>query len=109
MQRGHGHGEPLNFADVDIERIDAALASGGADREAVRMLQANRFLGPGRFGKMFHALEAFRPPDDALRALGEAMHELTPPDPARNTDIPAGYTYLGQFIDHDLTFDFSEG
>ena len=21
------------------------------------------------------------------------------------TDIPAGYTYLGQFIDHDLTFD----
>ena len=22
-----------------------------------------------------------------------------------NPDIPAGYTYLGQFIDHDITFD----
>ena len=22
-----------------------------------------------------------------------------------HTGIPAGYTYLGQFIDHDLTFD----
>jgi len=22
-----------------------------------------------------------------------------------NQDIPAGYTYLGQFIDHDITFD----
>ena len=22
-----------------------------------------------------------------------------------NRSIPAGYTYLGQFIDHDLTFD----
>ena len=24
-----------------------------------------------------------------------------------NEDIPAGYTYLGQFIDHDLTLDFT--
>ena len=31
----------------------------------------------------------------------------TPPDPAQgdNPTIPAGYTYLGQFVDHDLTFD----
>lgn len=27
------------------------------------------------------------------------------PDPADNPLIPAGYTYLGQFIDHDITFD----
>ena len=26
-------------------------------------------------------------------------------DDDENTAIPAGYTYLGQFIDHDLTFD----
>jgi hypothetical protein len=25
--------------------------------------------------------------------------------PAGNADIPSGYTYLGQFIDHDITFD----
>ncbi len=23
----------------------------------------------------------------------------------QNTEIPAGYTYLGQFIDHDITLD----
>jgi Animal haem peroxidase len=26
-------------------------------------------------------------------------------DPEENLSIPAGYTYFGQFIDHDLTFD----
>src|SRR5205823_12888049 len=25
--------------------------------------------------------------------------------PLDNPDIPAGFTYLGQFIDHDITFD----
>jgi Animal haem peroxidase len=27
------------------------------------------------------------------------------PDPEENILVPAGYTYFGQFIDHDLTFD----
>ena len=27
------------------------------------------------------------------------------PDPEENLLMPAGYTYFGQFIDHDLTFD----
>ncbi|WP_158938733.1 peroxidase family protein [Burkholderia sp. S171] len=27
------------------------------------------------------------------------------PDPEENLYVPAGYTYLGQFVDHDLTFD----
>ncbi|CUR54590.1 Animal heme peroxidase [metagenome] len=26
----------------------------------------------------------------------------------RNGTIPAGFTYLGQFVDHDLTFDFTD-
>jgi hypothetical protein len=29
----------------------------------------------------------------------------TEPDPEENPGIPAAYTYLGQFVDHDLTFD----
>jgi hypothetical protein len=29
----------------------------------------------------------------------------TEDDPEENRGIPAAYTYLGQFIDHDLTFD----
>ena len=27
------------------------------------------------------------------------------PDPEENLFLPAGYTYFGQFVDHDLTFD----
>jgi len=42
--------------------------------------------------------------EDALSALGNAMGDAsTPPDPALDSNIPAAFTYLGQFIDHDLT------
>jgi hypothetical protein len=38
------------------------------------------------------------------------MRESQPEDPAlNNSDIPAGFTYLGQFIDHDITRDYTEG
>jgi hypothetical protein len=48
--------------------------------------------------------------DADLTLLAAAM--ISPADPAKdgaddeeNPFIPAGYTYLGQFVDHDLTFD----
>jgi hypothetical protein len=41
---------------------------------------------------------------NALIALGRAMQEQ-PGVAADNPRIPAAYTYLGQFIDHDITFD----
>jgi hypothetical protein len=60
----------------------------------------------GRFGRMFPNLPIPRPPRDALIALGKAMpEERRPPATADNPKIPAAYTYLGQFIDHDITFD----
>ncbi|HYS72985.1 MAG TPA: peroxidase family protein, partial [Thermoplasmata archaeon] len=64
----------------------------------------------GRFGRMFPNLPAFLPPDDALDALARAMVEPEPKEgedvtAGDNPDIPAGFTYLGQFVDHDLTFD----
>ena len=45
-----------------------------------------------------------------LIALSEAMIAATDTvkdgaDPEENLWVPAGYTYYGQFIDHDLTFD----
>ena len=40
------------------------------------------------------------PPGD----LARAAPRRTAPDPYDST-IPAGYTYFGQFIDHDITFD----
>lgn len=41
---------------------------------------------------------------DALIALGDAMGDAsTPPDPSLDSQIPAAFTYFGQFIDHDIT------
>ena len=71
-------------------------------------------LFEGRFGRMFRGLPVFSQAESHLLALGSAMiseaeEEVTPEgeiDPEETTKpIPAGYTYLGQFIDHDLTFD----
>jgi Animal haem peroxidase len=67
----------------------------------------------GRFGRIFRTLPAAVHADQELEELAEAMTaELEDPptpedeiDEEENIDISAGYTYLGQFIDHDLTFD----
>src|SRR4029450_1708076 len=57
----------------------------------------------GRFGRMFRHLPVFEQQLDRLGALADRMVAPAGP-PAENVAIPAGYTYLGQFIDHDITF-----
>ena len=67
----------------------------------------------GRFGRMFRRLAPATFSEQALHALAtlmiaEAEAEPTPEtevDNEENQGIAAGFTYLGQFIDHDLTFD----
>jgi len=59
----------------------------------------------GRFGVMFKKLDAYSPPDNLLRALAAQMGEPNPPTDLDNPRIPAGFTFLGQFIDHDMTLD----
>lgn len=62
---------------------------------------------------MFRNLPVFEQDPAALTQLAARMvsdpeDNPTPPgevDPEENEAIPAGYTYLGQFIDHDITFD----
>src|SRR5258708_6691319 len=69
----------------------------------------------GRFGRMFRSLSGatFGKDDDEniinLAALGDAMSAgfekpFDGPD-SEESGIPALYTYFGQFIDHDITFD----
>ncbi|TFV63390.1 peroxidase [Geodermatophilus sp. DF01-2] len=72
----------------------------GRDREA-------------RFGVMFKRLPAFSPPDALLTALALQMDDGKKPlSDVKDSDVefdnpgmPAGYIYLGQFIDHDMTLD----
>lgn len=63
-------------------------------------------LFEGRFGRMFR-LAPYVPDAARIAAIAPLMEEGdTGTDPTLdNPDIPSGYTYLGQFIDHDLTFD----
>jgi hypothetical protein len=56
-----------------------------------------------RFGRLFPSLAAGDPGTEALDALVGLLVQAEPS--TQNTLIPAGYTYLGQFIDHDITFD----
>jgi hypothetical protein len=59
-------------------------------------------VAQGKFGRMFPTLYALRSNDDAMDALAAVMVSATPDE---NPTIPAGFTYLGQFIDHDITLD----
>lgn len=75
-----------------------------ADGAAVR----SNLVKPGRFGLLFPELAGVPwttgdPAQDNRIAeeLGKAMHA-----PARKDGvIAAGFTYFGQFVDHDITFD----
>ena len=83
---------------------------GEATREMTKMsLRAlSGHADPGKFGRMFPFLEPLQVGDDALFALAEAMKDADPGSTGGdNPDIPAGFTYLGQFIDHDITLDLT--
>ena len=76
---------------------------------------ASSDLAQGKFGRMFRSLlPAQFGADEAtvtanLNALGKAMTAgIDAPKDGRDDEesgIPALYTYFGQFIDHDITFD----
>src|SRR5258705_2984593 len=83
---------------------------------APRGLKATRSsLSQGRFGRMFRNLTpAVFGPTEAdnianLSALADVMTAgFDPPTDgpdAEESGIPSLYTYFGQFIDHDITFD----
>jgi Animal haem peroxidase len=64
------------------------------------------FTESGKFGRMFPKLPSFIPSTESLTELGNAMNDPSPNTPAGdNLNVPAGFTYLGQFVDHDITLD----
>lgn len=81
----------------------------------------SRYFDKGRFGRMFPSLPPFaadtRTVREALKRIGavggimDAADNAVPPgqpnpkNPENPAGLPAGFTFLGQFLDHDLTFD----
>lgn len=83
-----------------------------AAHKSIHAPLSRSFSGP--FGRLFRNLEPWEPPgrDEAakLRAIAKIAAEMderkAPQNESRdNHEIPAGYTYFGQFVDHDITFD----
>ncbi|MBC8129447.1 MAG: heme peroxidase [Rhizobiaceae bacterium] len=85
------------------------MKHGQATREMTRQsLRAlNGHGDPGRFGRMFPTLDPLVVGDDKLFTLAKAMRDTAPEDGKDNPNIPAGFTYLGQFVDHDITLDLT--
>ena len=58
--------------------------------------------GRARFGRMLPNLRPYEPDDGLLERLAARMVDDRGGD---HPDLPAGYTYFGQFVDHDVTYD----
>jgi hypothetical protein len=78
----------------------------GAQLRGMFLTSKNR-LAEGRFGAMFKRLPAYAPSDDLLTGLASRMVEPDNSDIflATSPRLFAGFTFIGQFIDHDITFD----
>ena len=67
----------------------------------------------GRFGRLFRSLHPAAHTASGLHELALTMlagesddKDITEPEPEdENPTITAGFTYFGQFVDHDITFD----
>jgi hypothetical protein len=78
----------------------------GAELRGMYLTSKNR-LAEGRFGAMFKNLPAFAPSDTLLTELAQKMVEPDTSDDFLNTSprLFAGFTFIAQFIDHDITLD----
>jgi hypothetical protein len=74
---------------------------GGRTRTLARTVEAT--VPPFRFSRMGPGGGGLQLGDATLGRLGTAMSA----GGGGSSQIPAGFTYLGQFVDHDLTFDKS--
>lgn len=90
------------------------LTPHGRGVRGLNLSRSSVFFG-GAFGRIFRSLaaaefgESDKETEANLKSLGAAMvsTEDKPKDApdGEESGIPALYTYLGQFIDHDITFD----
>ena len=94
-------GEGCSHSRSNLTSVAEALPS-----EAITN---NDTAAPFKFGRLFDAAEELSEEErnekiSLLVKLGQAMNK-EPSSPFADSNIPSGYTYLGQFIAHEITFD----
>jgi hypothetical protein len=102
--------EQLTSPHADLENARAFTVRPGhgtAGRHPTRE-SLSRHGDPGMFGRMFPELTPLIVDDGPLMELADAMTDTDPASAdGNNTKVPAGFTYLGQFVDHDITLDLT--
>src|SRR5918993_869295 len=104
------HGAVVPLATVEVataflaaDNPEAAAALAAALRDDMRNFD---FLFPDLQNDAANLLPEVSPKTrDDLVALGRTMRDRFDPTQPGDAEIPAAYTYLGQFIDHDITLE----
>jgi hypothetical protein len=86
-----GKGKKVKHGDLDKKITKAAVDDG-----------QHKF---GRLIEIKGNVVSLPVSEQLAAAVAGAMTETPPDDTARDSAIPSGYTFFGQFIDHDLTLD----
>ncbi len=110
------HGEVIRRRDVGIGANTAVARAMEAQADSATLQPAlNEALAAIQhpFRYMFPALQS--DPGNVLVestdtpghliALGLSMADVNPQEPVGDSDVPAIYTYFGQFVDHDITLE----
>jgi Animal haem peroxidase len=105
-----GHGSTVKLEAVNKARAELAAAAADVPLgfAVAKPVDLNDF--DFMFPKLQHDPDSLLPEGpgtrDALIALGLTMRDTARgDDPAGDSEIPAAYTYLGQFVDHDVTLE----
>lgn len=95
---------PKNFDKLEV---DMSISSSRRFNGAF-VPRSTAYSSP--FGRMFSKLSPWVPPgnndfekEQSIKTFAE--NNMFTDNPSNNDAIPAGYTYFGQFTDHDITFD----
>jgi len=102
-------------ADAEMPTMDEVMSSMaemhhgvGGQRGMTNTPRAPSHPGQGRFGRLFPYLDAANHDVAFLRELGlpgEALDERSADRTVDNAELPSGFVFFGQFIDHDITLD----
>ena len=105
-----GHGSTVKLAALEKARARMAELSAEVPLSFAVAKPVDLTDFDFMFPKLQHHADNLLPESQATRdglvALGRVMRDTAVgDDPAGDSPVPAAYTYLGQFIDHDVTLE----